>query len=349
MNQQRIKDLVDKYSKYLEGLRLVQGTVTAYSIAVRQFLEWLGKEPKDITGKDLEKYREYCLKYDANSLTVKYSALRHFLKKHKVDFDPNELKAPPQTIKVGLPRVEFEDAQKMFKIAQKKDKVQDEAILKFLWYTAQRRQAIFDLKTDDIHFENGTIILKVKKGGSWQRKPFNLHPVIAEVIDRWLKIRKPAIKDDRHVFLNFLGYPIGRTALNNILSYYAIKIDPDDKLPRITPHAFRRGSATYLHEKEGWSLEDIAEVTGHQSLETLRKHYIQISPTRIKEKYNGAFNNHKNDKGITDSKEVIMEKKQETPTPTITGDLSKRQEAIELWKDGIITKKELEDLLKSIT
>lgn len=45
------------------------------------------------------------------------------------------------------------------------------------------------------------------------------------------------------------------------------------------PHSFRHAVPSYLHEL-GFSLEDIASITGHQSLETLQRYIHQVSPRR---------------------------------------------------------------------
>jgi len=46
------------------------------------------------------------------------------------------------------------------------------------------------------------------------------------------------------------------------------------------PHTFRHAVPSYLYEM-GWPIEDIASITGHESLETLRRTYIHaVSPRR---------------------------------------------------------------------
>lgn len=120
------------------------------------------------------------------------------------------------------------------------------------------------LSLDDINWRNGTIIVENKKS----ERPFLL-PLpkrVGAAIADYIRGGRPK-SDSRDIFLSAqpLGSPITKSALYTQIQNIWIRTGLDAKYTGT--HVFRHSMATNLRRK-GLSLKVIADVLGHQSLET---------------------------------------------------------------------------------
>ena len=127
--------------------------------------------------------------------------------------------------------------------------------------------------------------LIINRGKGEEPRIINIDRMALDVIKIYLRYRKPKKKDEKALFLNKHGIRIGKTALRNLIIYNLVEAGITK---RITPHSFRRFTATLMHDN-GKTLRNIMAQTGHKSVDTLVKHYIQSSSRHYKNAYEDAM------------------------------------------------------------
>lgn len=103
----------------------------------------------------------------------------------------------------------------------------------------------------------------------------------------------PLLTDGKHILVSYLlnyrkfirdspwlfpmhdGSPISTRTLRHYFQQIRGKVDPHER--RLTPHTMRRTYATTLW-RAGVDVAKLASIMGHKSLETTRKHYLEMRP-----------------------------------------------------------------------
>lgn len=257
-------------------------TRSSYTRTVRQFYQYIGKEyPKEFTDKEIERYKVWCnteanngKPYDSNTLIPKYSAINTLIDHLKLNIE--HLKTPQKRIKVKE-MLNEEEISRMLESAKKNPR--DYSILNTLIFSLQRKTEIFNLNVEDVDFNEYKLYIRKAKGN--QSRVINLREEVIVSLKRWLDTREPNNPEEKALFLNEFGERIGSTSLKAILNKYAVKAKITK---RVYPHLLRASMATIMHDK-GATLPEIQAQTGHKSIDTLVKHYIQSSAKHNREAY----------------------------------------------------------------
>jgi len=198
-NQKHIRE----FENYLLANNRSRETTKSYTRTVSQFIDFIKKQPKDITKEDIERYKYWANEikhYDRNSLTPKYCAIKTFLE--FLEISDKEIKS----YKLSPPRLEVkpkkpltrEEIQKMFEIS--KDNFRDNAILKTLYFTTMRNRELCNLNIEDVDFQRQKI-RNISKGGHYDER--NIHPDCLKAIGDYLALREHAKKGHENaLFLN---------------------------------------------------------------------------------------------------------------------------------------------------
>ena len=269
------KTHINHFKDYLLGNCRSEATIQSYIRTIRQFLDLVDKEPKNIRGKDLDKYKIWANKtkqYDVNTLTPKYAAINSYMEYLK---RPYRLKPPSKRIKNKIPLTK-EEIKKLFKASEQNKR--DHALLKILYYGQLRRSEVIKLNIEDIDFERQKIRLNQAKGNQYAE--INIHPDVLIAIREYMKIREPEQPNDKALFLNRYGVRIGKTDISQTTKKYAIEIGLSK---RIYPHLFRISSITHMTEN-GLNLEEIRRQSRHKDFKTLQS-YMQLSDEHVKDAY----------------------------------------------------------------
>lgn len=164
-----------------------------------------------------------------------------------------------------------------------------------LTYTGARAGEIRDLRWQDVNFPERTMLLR---GKAARPRVIDIHPRLMSELRRWFLYvdhraeHNPAIAESlRHperdfVLLTRTGRQIPQTAIWKQLKDRAVRAGLGEKDPttghvrsKVTPHALRRTFATILLN-DGHHLDAVADVLGHQSVDTTRRHYAFSSNAR---------------------------------------------------------------------
>lgn len=150
--------------------------------------------------------------------------------------------------------------------------VRAKAICLLSLITASRpsEMVVIKIKHFDLEARNlGVYLIKQKK---WTYKRLDLETVKA--IREYIKEYKLTEEDyfvgrkDKHE--NFYAVEVSETAYRNMLKRWT----------GLSPYNFRKTQVSSMHKK-GADLPTIAKQTGHQSLQTLNEHYLNVSDETI--------------------------------------------------------------------
>lgn len=121
------------------------------------------------------------------------------------------------------------------------------------------------IQMDDIDWRNGTIHIRSSKGRRVRSLP--LTGGLGKAIAQYLKSGRPSVQS-RRVFVRHRA-PVGRPVSAALVRAVVRRAYKRADLPKTTTgtHVLRHTTATRLYQ-HGASLKDIADLLGHQSLET---------------------------------------------------------------------------------
>jgi integrase/recombinase XerD len=277
-----------QFKSYLEAKGRSYQTIGNYISGVKLFLQYVDKDPKDITVRDVEGYCRHARRhYHSNTLTPRYCSVKAFLRFLKLDdlleqCIEEELLKPPKWKIQPKAILSKDEIQSMFKASN--GNLRDNAILKTLYYSTQRCGSIQALRIQDINFSKEEIHIFAKGDREYS---VDLHPEALQSIKAYLEVRpRPKHKEYEDVlFLNEWGEPLTRVRIWQLVKLYAIKCGIKK---RVYPHLFRATSITHMDDS-GMSLAQIKLQSGHENLKSLDT-YLQPDKRKVKAKVRTALN-----------------------------------------------------------
>ena len=157
-----------------------------------------------------------------------------------------------------------------------KTKIRDLAIISTLVGTGIRVSECVGLNVDDISFETYSFVI-TRKGGKQAEIYFG--DEVADALYDYIMYRRdhpPADENDKALFLSNRGKRISVRQVELMVKKYA---QTAVKLKKITPHKLRSTYGTALYEETD-DIYLVAEVLGHNDVNTTRKHYSAMSDTK---------------------------------------------------------------------
>lgn len=149
-------------------------------------------------------------------------------------------------------------------------KIRYHDVYEFAVYSCMRRGEICRITWDDVDFKNRSVIVRDRKD---PRKKMGNHMVVPLLGRAWeLLESQPKISD--RVF------PYKPNTISEAFRRARDKL----KIPDIRLHDMRREAASRLFEL-GFSVEEVAQVTGHKNLKTLWTVYREIYPESLHERF----------------------------------------------------------------
>ena len=264
-------------------------------------LDMLGQ----LTPTDIEEYMEY-LKYRPaednpqggvmnreTGVKRKVSSLKSFYKylyqKEMVENDPAARVLMPKLHEKEIIRLDVDEVALMLDQAEsgdrlterqkafhEKTKIRDLAILTLLLGTGIRVSECVGLDVNDVDFRNDGIRVH-RKGGKEQVVYFG--DEVEEALLNWLEEREhisPAEGSEEALFLSLQNRRMNVRSVENMVKKYARTAAP---LKKITPHKLRSTYGTSLYRETG-DIYLVADVLGHNDVNTTRKHYAALQEDR---------------------------------------------------------------------
>ena len=160
---------------------------------------------------------------------------------------------------------------------QKLTAQRDYAMLSLFLGTGIRVSECVGLNISDIDFEQNAFLV-TRKGGN--QVVLYFPPEVADALANYLEERRlvealPGHEDA--LFLSLQRKRINQRSVQNLVKKYAAVAAP--LKPKISPHKLRSTFATNLYHATG-DIYLVADVLGHSSVDTTRKHYADMTDAR---------------------------------------------------------------------
>jgi site-specific recombinase XerD len=260
-----------------------------------------------VTPDDIEYYLDYLSYYNntssAEEMTErsnqeraklrKLASLRSFYnyyyKKQKITFNPAVLVDLPKIHNKHIVRLEANEVADFLDMVEsgdaltkkekeyhKKTRIRDLALITLLLGTGLRVSECVGLNIDDIDFsKNGLRI--IRKGGNEVIIYFG--DEVADALLDYLEERKKILPQSGHedaLFLSLQDRRLSVRSVQNLVKKYSKLVT---SLKNISPHKLRSTYGTALYQETG-DIYLVADVLGHQDVNTTKKHYAEIEDER---------------------------------------------------------------------
>ena len=160
---------------------------------------------------------------------------------------------------------------------QKLTAKRDYAMLALFLGTGVRVSECVGLNLSDIDMEQNAFLV-TRKGGN--QVVLYFPPEVADALAEYITEREkitPLPGHEDALFLSLQKRRITQRAVQNLVKKYAAVAAP--LKPRISPHKLRSTFATNLYSATG-DIYLVADVMGHSSVDTTRKHYADMTDAR---------------------------------------------------------------------
>jgi site-specific recombinase XerD len=270
--------VLDLFGKYLEHSERSPLTIKNYLCDLDAFVRWFTEinndqkfDPAKITPTDLREYKQWLVVHQGlkpNSTNRKLATLRSFINwagDVGVVKNASALKMPrfEKQERMGPRWLDRREQNSLLRAVERGDVVRDIAIVKLLLNTGLRVDELCSLTWKDVTLTDrkGTLIVRKGKGSKRREVPLNrdARNALSSVGYKGNAGRRSAI------FFGQRGRLMAR-GLQNIFAKYAERAKLD-----VSPHSLRHTFCKNL-VNAGVSLEKVAALAGHESLETTRRY-----------------------------------------------------------------------------
>lgn len=279
--------------QFLDHLILERGlspnTRSAYAADLKSFAAFLKRRKRHAFN---EVSRKHILDYlmderdrglSVNSVSRRLVAVKVFFRylqqEGMLDRDVTEAMDSPKLWKVlpGVLSTREIDRLLQAPVGDDRRAVRDKALLELLYASGLRVSELADLKTEDVHFDEGYLRC-TGKGNKVRVVPFGTQAKAC--LERYLRSARPLfVRDEtvRHVFLTYRGTPFTRKGLWKLVKEYARKAGIEKT---ISPHTMRHSFASHLLAN-GAPLRVIQEMLGHADIATTQV-YTHVDQGRLR-------------------------------------------------------------------
>ena len=264
--------------------KLDRNDLTAYT----EYLTYYFKDPEN----DSEPNKAF-VNHDL-SIKRKLCSVRSFydylFQSQRISANVTELVPLPKIHEKPIIRLSRAEMEKLLAQAQSGDALsqgqqrfqkltsrRDYAILALFLGTGIRVSECIGINLQDVDLENNAVLV-TRKGGN--QMVLYYPPEVAEALADYLEERRqvePLPGHEQAFFLSLQRRRITQRAVQNLVKKYAAVAAP--LKPKISPHKLRSTYATNLYQETG-DIYLVADVLGHTSVDTTRKHYADMTDAR---------------------------------------------------------------------
>jgi integrase/recombinase XerD len=270
----------DPYPYFVQLLQVSgagRGTVKIYSTAIRDFLDFIKKDPRTVTTQDVVnwiyslssrvgKNQNVDTRGRASTIRTYVLAVRRFLKWLGVN-------VRPPIPKVRNPERMALDDKTVQLVIDSCRRTRDKAIIALLLDTGLRSSELLSLKVKDVDMTRMTIVVKETKNGE-QRIVF-FTPRTAELLRKY--INREGLTSDQPLFN--LSYQ----ALYKLVRSIGKRVG----IPWLRPHILRHTFAT-MAIRRGVPLPAVQRILGHRDIKTTQV-YTHLITEDLERSYRSAF------------------------------------------------------------
>ena len=264
------KEMLDKLETELKIRGFSKRTVESYGYHSKNFIDFIKKDPKEVSEQDAKRYLAYLLsdkKYSPRSVNLALSSLKFFYNEILQNSAFNAVKAPK--LEKKLPTVLTKDEIK--KLLNAVNNPKHRLLIEFMYSSGLRVSECVNLKIDDLDLTEK--MGKIKHGkGNKERYIILSNNLIHHFNDYILKK-----KDNSQNIFSVNGRPITVRQAQKVVRENAKKAGIKK---RVFCHALRSSFATHLLES-GTDIRVIQELLGHSDLSTTQI-YTKVSTQQLK-------------------------------------------------------------------
>lgn len=270
---------------------LSEKTVIAYSIDIKQYLDYFNKEVDLITYDDVLQYLSFL--YD-QQLTFSTQARKiSSIKKYYNYLQDNNYIQHNIFSKIEAPKrrqrlvdiIEYDVLIEFLNSFQNNTlDIRNKALFELLYASGLRVSEVANIKVNDIDYLNRTIKV-LGKGNKERIVLFN--EITSLSLQTYLSTSRNKLsqdKQERYLFLNKNGTPLSIRGIQSILKS---KWQKFINYRNISPHQFRHTYATHLLEN-GMDIRILQELLGHTTLSTTQI-YTKVSTGVLLEAVNMLY------------------------------------------------------------
>ncbi len=266
---------------------------------------------------DIEEYLEYLKFYtyegqeftnDERGIHRKFASLRSFYayyqKRRLLKNNPTVVVDMPKLHSREIIRLDADEVSELLdlvenggekltgmkKVYYEKNKLRNIAIFTLFLGTGIRVSECVGLDVEDVDFRNDRIRI-IRKGGKEEYIYFGQE--VAQALQNYIEISRsritPAEGHEHALFYSIQRRRISVQAVENLVKDFTSQITT---FKHITPHKLRSTYGTSLYKETG-DIYLVAEVLGHNDVNTTRKHYAAMDDEK-KRSAAGAVTLHKN-------------------------------------------------------
>jgi integrase/recombinase XerC len=288
-------DLVETFTTWLETKDRSPRTIRAYGTGVRDFQTWFeaatGQDlaPELITPLDVRSYRTYLRderRLAVNTVNSYLAGLRAFAKwalaSGRAEHDPTSaikslkvqqrapkwlepsdqyalLRAVEQAVQLGDLRAEGEEDAPGAVWTRR-----DRALVVLLLNTGLRLSEVAALQLDDVVIRPRSGWVDVRAGKGSKARRVELNKDARKALSEWLEVRPEDEEAGQALWISQKGGQLSRRGISGRISKLGEDADLD-----LHPHTLRHSFAKNL-VRAGVGLETVADLLGHENLDTTR-------------------------------------------------------------------------------
>lgn len=285
-----LRDLLPRYRRYLDSLRLAKGTVDRYLYEAISFTEYSWRHhriwPTTIRTGDVEAWEQTLVKsgrYRMTSIVARMRGLRAFFS-YMVESgilrnDPF-VGLPQPALPAVLPHDILTPTEAMLLVESAGEgsahAERDRLAIQILYATGLRVAELCNLDIADVDFADGVVRVRDGKGGKDRTVPLGNRTLI--VIRAYLRQRSADANGKAPLLLSSRGKRLGTCAVQAMVRRACATLGIDK---HVTPHTLRHTCATHMHAR-GAGIFHIKEMLGHEDITTTQI-YTRVAPREAKE------------------------------------------------------------------
>ena len=261
ISDQATQDTVNQIRNIMISERRSPRTVKQYSFLLEVFLEFIRKPLEECDSSDIEKYKFYLAterNYSKNSQYLAVQALKYAMKVKDIKI-PKNLTPPKRSRKMPV-YLSQSESSRLLKESSKSQR--DFTIVNLLLNSGLRVSELCNLKTEDIEFDTGKIIIHGGKGD--KERIALVSDKVMDSLKQYFKSRLDRNVDSPYFFTSNKGGMFHTSTIEKIVRNIAREAGINRK---VTPHTLRHTFATNIL-KNGGDIRFIQTLLGHSSIST---------------------------------------------------------------------------------
>ena len=285
--------MIDKFLEYIAvEKRYSEHTLISYKKDLEDFLLFVSdtEGTRDLTKVDKKVIRNFLVHLTENhfqkrSINRKLSSLRSFylflLKIGEIEVSPLEsVSSLKFYAEKQIPMSEEEMAELSEILDEDTGRFLEKAIIETLYQTGMRKAELCNLFFENVDFSSNEI--KIKGKGNKERI-VPISSVLAEILYKFIEIRKPLPESEIYFFVRENGKKLSEKFVYSLVNSYLSMVTFKKKK---SPHILRHSFATHVLNN-GAEISKVKKLLGHSSLASTQV-YTNGNIEQLKKVFNQA-------------------------------------------------------------